>query len=311
MNKEKRIDAVILWVDGNDEEHREKILPYVDDKSIITSTGFKTRYEQVNEIHYTVDSILKFAPFVGTIFIITDQQTPGFLKHSDRETTYKKVKLIDHTDIFKGYEEHLPTFNCRPIETCMHRIPDLAEQFIYFNDDFFLINPTQPSDFFTDDGYPILRGFWQSLERDHKKLKKPDKATHKRSQDLAATTVGFDKLYRFKHTPHPLRKSRLQEFYENNPALFENNIKYKFRNKNQFSAVGIGNHLEIKNGSFRFESNLNLVYFRSYKKPFPWYYLKLKILGKEKLFLTMQSLDNAPKKVLNYLLKWLGNRVKK
>ncbi len=29
---EEPIDAVILWVDGNDEKHKEKILPYLKDK---------------------------------------------------------------------------------------------------------------------------------------------------------------------------------------------------------------------------------------------------------------------------------------
>ena len=33
----------------------------------------------------------------------------------------------------------------------MHRIPDLAEHFLYFNDDVYLMKPSQPEDFFRDD----------------------------------------------------------------------------------------------------------------------------------------------------------------
>ena len=130
------IDAVILWVDGNDKVHRDKMLPFIKDKSKINSKKFRTRFDQVNEIKFTVDSILKFAPYIKKIHIVTDNQTPGFLANSK---IYKdKVSIVDHKIIFKGFEQYLPTFNCRSIETCIYRIPNLNEHFIYFNDDFFL-----------------------------------------------------------------------------------------------------------------------------------------------------------------------------
>jgi len=40
-----------------------------------------------------------------------------------------------------------PHFNSISIETLVYQIPDLAEHFIYFNDDFFLIKETKQSDF--------------------------------------------------------------------------------------------------------------------------------------------------------------------
>ena len=74
------IDAVILWVDGSDEKHQSKMSLYLEDKSTIQSKKFRTRFDQVNEIKFTIDSLLKFAPYLRTIFIITDSQTPDFLK---------------------------------------------------------------------------------------------------------------------------------------------------------------------------------------------------------------------------------------
>ena len=47
------IDAVILWVDGNDEKHKRKISPYILDKKKIKSNKFRTRYDQVNEIEFS------------------------------------------------------------------------------------------------------------------------------------------------------------------------------------------------------------------------------------------------------------------
>ena len=73
-DKQTPIDAVILWVDGDDEKHQEKILPYVNKTANVNSKKFRTRFDQVNEIKFTIDSILKYASFVRNIYIVTDEQ---------------------------------------------------------------------------------------------------------------------------------------------------------------------------------------------------------------------------------------------
>ncbi|MGB1309012.1 MAG: Stealth CR1 domain-containing protein [Oceanihabitans sp.] len=302
------IDAVILWVDGNDANHKAKILPYIKNTEKLKSKKFRTRYDQVNEIKFTIDSILKYAPYIRNVFVITDNQTPSFLK--DKSATYQKVSIVDHSVIFSGFEKYLPVFNCRPIETCMYRIPDLAEHFLYFNDDFFLINPTKPSDFYKN-GHPILRGKWLKFDKDilYKKLKKKKKAGHKSIQQNAAKLLGFNTYYNFKHTPHPLRKSTFEKYFKENPDVLINNIKHKFRNPTQYTPQGLANHLEIKNKTCVMQSNLQLMYFRSYKKPLAWYKFKLNKKGKKKLFLGMQSLDLCPTPILNYIIAWLEKRM--
>ena len=304
------IDAVILWVDGDDKKHKEKILPYLEDKEKVKSKKFRTRFDQVNEIQFTIDSILKFASYVRNIYIVTDEQTPGFLTTKSTNDKYNKVSIIDHSVIFKGYEEFLPTFNCRPIETSLYRIPDLAEHFIYFNDDFFLINETKPTDFFKD-GLPILRGKWLKFDEDifFKKFKKPKKG-HKTIQQNAAKLVGFNEYYNFKHTPHPLRKSTFENYFNANQEVFKENIKYRFRNENQFTPQGLANHIEIKNKTCYFKKDLQLMYFRSYKKHPLWYKYKLNVKSKNKLFLGLQSLDLCPPNILKYILDWLDKRVR-
>lgn len=304
------IDAVILWVDGNDKKHQAKMLPYVKDKAVVTSKKFRTKYDQVNEIKFTIDSILKFAPYIRNIFIITDNQTPQFLKDRTDEDRYKNVSIVDHSVIFKGYEEFLPTFNCRPIETRLHKIPNLAEHFIYFNDDFFLINNTKPEDFFKN-GLPILRGKWLKFDENklYKKFKKP-RVGHKTAQQQAAKLSGFKKYYNFKHTPHPLRRSTFENFFNENQDVLVENIRHRFRSTNQFTPQGLANHLEIKNKTCFFKDDLQLMYFRSYKKPLFWYKYKLNVKAKGKLFLGLQGLDQCPPNILTYILQWLEKRMK-
>ena len=304
------IDAVILWVNGNDDKHKIKISNYVDNKSEISLTKFRTRFDQVNEIKFTIDSILKFAPYIENIHIITDEQTPEFLEKIDNNDYYKKVSIVDHKVVFKDFEQFLPTFNCRPIETCMHRIPGLAEHFIYFNDDFFLIKHTKPTDFFRN-GLPVLRGKWLKFDKDifYKKFKKI-RVGHKKAQQKAAQLVGLKKYYNFKHTPHPLRKSTFKTYFNNNPNIFIENIKYRFRNENQFTPQGLANHIEIKNKSCVLISDLELLYMRSYTKPLFWIKFIFLLNGNKKRFLGLQSLDQCPSKTLKFLSKWIENRLK-
>lgn len=306
---EHPIDAVILWVDGNDEKHKAKIQPFVKDKVSINSKKFRTRFDQVNEIKFTIDSILKYASFIRNIYIITDEQTPSFLREESDKNNYKNVSIIDHSVIFSDYEEFLPTFNCRPIETSLYRIPNLAEHFIYFNDDFFLINQTKPSDFFKN-GFPVLRGKWQKFDKDifYKRFKKV-RYGHKSAQQKAAQLVGFKKYYNFRHTPHPLRKSTFENYFKENPEVFIENVKHKFRYKTQFTPQGLANHIELKNETCFLKSDLQLMYFRSYKKPLFWYKFKLNNKAKGNLFLGLQSLDLCPPNILSYILPWLKKRV--
>lgn len=156
------VDAVIAWVDGQDEKHKEKILHYRPGTRKL-SKDFFSRYAQTNEIQYCIHSILKYADFIRNIFIVTDNQIPKFLidEKSDR---YKKVKVVDHTEIYRDNKSSLPVFNSRSIETKIHHIPGLAEHFIYFNDDMILLRKVSKSDFFIDD-LPVIRGSGDRLRR--------------------------------------------------------------------------------------------------------------------------------------------------
>lgn len=148
QNIVSKIDAVFLWVDGKDTNYKNKILPYLKKSNNYSEKKFNTRYEQINEIEFAVKSILKFAPYINNIFIVTDNQIPLFLKDKDSDSLFSKVSIIDHSTIFRDLESFLPIFNSRTIESCIHRIPQLSEHFIYLNDDFFIIKHTTEKDFF-------------------------------------------------------------------------------------------------------------------------------------------------------------------
>lgn len=316
------IDAVFTWVDGHDELHRKKIQNYQKDSHLLEDKNFLTRYNSVNEIEFAVKSILKFAPYIRTIFIVTDQQTPSFLEGKNK-LNYSKVKIIDHKEIFKGYEAYLPTFNSISIESMIFRIPNLAEHFVYFNDDFFLFRKTIELDFFKQE-HPVIRGKWNLFDEHifyklvYQKLikllvmrAKEKKHGYKKCQQNIARTLGFKKYLRINHTPTALRKSTLKNYFDQYPDMLIHNIKHKFRHIDQFMIQSLGNHLEIKNDTCELKQDNQLVYFQSYKKSL--FLVKRKLnksnQNNNKLFLCLQSLDLCQKQKLDFLLDWLNNRM--
>ena len=241
----RSIDAVITWVDGSDQEYKKKI-----EKHLTTSTNYKKQYLQANEIEYCVKSILKFAPFIRKIFIVTDNQKPSF-SSLENLIASNKVKVVDHKEIFKGYEKYLPTFNIRSIDAVLHRIEDLSEMFVYFNDDVFLVDKICEEDWFVKDK-AVLMGKWarsysiNPLKVLSGKLKKTLglRPSFNASQSKAANISGFKKEY-FKsyHTARPQIKSVIKEFYHKNPKYLTDQIKYRFRNYNQYMPYSLCWHL--------------------------------------------------------------------
>lgn len=256
------IDAVITWVDGNDETHRHKRaveLAGAGGVNEVYSGRDNTRFLESGELAYCLRSIRQFAPWIRTIHLITDNQTPDFLTPEICERY--RINIVDHRDIFSGYEWALPTFNSRSIESALWRIPDLAPQFIYLNDDFIITSPVEESDFFGGEGV-VLRGYWNRMRRYGKtkmhlthfvnvlsrKLLGVTRSMHLLTQIKAARMAGFtDRYFRSPHVPHPIRTDTLKQFFDEHPDLFEANIRHTFRSTDQFSTIALANHLEIAN----------------------------------------------------------------
>ena len=144
------IDLVYLWVDGNDPQWQTKRNAFVKTADGKTEETCKGRYADNDELKYSLRSAEKHIPWIRRIFIVTDSQTPGWLDVSN-----PKVKIIDHKDILP--QASLPCFNASVIEYFLYKIPDLAEQFLYANDDMFFNADLQPDFFYAKDGFPVVR----------------------------------------------------------------------------------------------------------------------------------------------------------
>lgn len=67
-----------------------------------------------------------------------------------------KIDIIYHDEFIPSGV--LPVFNSSAIECFLKNIPKerIAEHFLYGNDDMFVIHPAAPSDFFEEDGTPVI-----------------------------------------------------------------------------------------------------------------------------------------------------------
>ena len=138
------IDFVVLWVDGNDPEWLAKKAEY---SPAATSDASPGRYRDWDNLRYWFRAVAKYAPWVRRIHFVSDGQVPAWLN-----TENEKIHIVSHKDYIP--QENLPLFNSNAIEIGLHRIPDLAEHFVYFNDDFFLCAPVAP-DYYFHGGSPV------------------------------------------------------------------------------------------------------------------------------------------------------------
>ena len=143
------VDFVITWVDGADREWLKEKNKYLDKEHQVDIDAGANRYRDWDNLQYLFRGIEKFAPWVRKVFFITCGQKPKWLNINN-----DKLVLVKHEDYMPA--EYLPTFSSRPIELNMHRIKDLSEHFVYFNDDFFLTKPVKKSDFFDKNGLPKI-----------------------------------------------------------------------------------------------------------------------------------------------------------
>ncbi|WP_345678166.1 stealth family protein, partial [Yinghuangia aomiensis] len=144
------IDAVYTWVDGSDpawNERRDKALAASGGPAGLNEQAANdARYISRDELRFSLRSLDMYAPWIRTIYLVTDQQTPDWL-----DTSHPRVKVVDHRDIFTD-PDALPTFNSHAIESQLHHIDGLAEHFLYFNDDVFLGRALTPDFFFHANG---------------------------------------------------------------------------------------------------------------------------------------------------------------
>ncbi|MEO7917676.1 MAG: stealth family protein [Dokdonella sp.] len=319
------IDAVITWVDGSDPAHRRRL-----DETLVAlgisrpSSAHTTRFNDAGEIDYCITSLLRYAPWFRRIHIVCDAQTPAIVERLAGSRHAEKIRLVDHRDIFKGYEQHLPTFNSRSIISMLWRIDDLAEKFVYFNDDMILLREVAPEDFFRDHKM-VQRGKWRQQDANTRlgRLRhwfrafrpgRNNRVGNYDSQQLSARVAGFDlRYFQLQHNPYPMRRSTLEAFFDAHPDLLERNSSFRFRSNEQFKTESVAAHLELLHEQSIIDNRLHVVQLK------PGEQLQARARAKidaadnneRATFVCVQSIERAPQSLQREIFEWLDRRVGK
>ena len=256
------IDFVVLWVDGSDPAWQAEKAKYsgkaVDDSNSVS------RYRDWGLMPYWFRAVEQFAPWVRKVHFVTCGHVPAFLN-----LNAPKLHHVRHEDFMP--EGSLPTFSSHALEMNLHRIPGLAEHFVYFNDDMFLLRPMPETAFFQDGmpctyggEYPIELvgeiGIWQHAavndlgvvnahfdkrESVRKYGKKYANSAYRWQDNIRTKAleglfpdsfVGFKNI----HGPAAYLKSTFEALWAAEPEILERTTMHKFRNAdsvNQWAAL--------------------------------------------------------------------------
>ncbi len=287
MNQSKQIDIVVLWVDGNDpawlaEKARYESLEQGIDVSNITDQR-NQRYRDFDLMRYWFRGMEDNLDWIGTIFFVTWGHIPEWL-----DTSHPKLRIIRHEEIIPT--EYLPVFNSNAIEIFIKNIPGLSEQFLYFNDDMFLMQRTTPERFFkggipkdmlafqptvaneSDDTMPfIVLNNAMVLARHFRKRegvrKNPGHYFH----------VGYPPLYFFYnllelafprytafytvHGPSPMLKSIHEEVWEQEHNVLERTAHHRFRSREDISQCLFREWAKLSGKFVPYNSHKDLGYY--------------------------------------------------
>jgi len=124
------IDIVLTWVDGSDAEWLKDREKYLHEHEYPENATESYRFRSWNNLEFLFRGIEQFMPWVNKVFLVTCGRFPDFIN----DNCHKLVKVRHDEYIPKKY---LPTFNARTINLNVHRIKELSENFILFDDDTF------------------------------------------------------------------------------------------------------------------------------------------------------------------------------
>lgn len=247
------IDFVITWVDMDDPIWKDEFSRYSGKIDNSVNGLSEARFRDYGFLKYWFRGVSAFAPWVRKVHFITSGQKPDWLN-----TKNPKIKMVSHREFIP--EKYLPVFNSNLIEIYMHKIPNLSEQFVYFNDDFFITNNLTPTRFF-ENGLPrdiaafrtntgisqfekMLKNNIRLINRhfNKKEVFKKDSwkwydPTYGSRGRLNFLLKHYNKFITL-HTPHnaqPFLKSTFEDVWKHCGKELEQMSLHRFRNKNDYT----------------------------------------------------------------------------
>jgi hypothetical protein len=225
------IDMVFSWVDGSSSEFQRQRAAQMAEYVVGEGDDGPARYRHVDELRYALRSVHMYAPWVRRIFIATDSPAPAWL------ADHPKVTIVRSEEFFAD-PSVLPTHNSHAVEAQLHRIPGIAEHFLYSNDDMFFGRMVEPELFFSSAG---ISRFVECEVR----IGPGEPATQRSGHDnglrvnraLLRERFGRTIVRDLEHCAAPLRRSVMAELEAAFPEDFARTAASRFRSATDISVT--------------------------------------------------------------------------
>ena len=195
-----------------------------------------SRFHSNDELRYSLRSVSKSLPWVRQIYVFTNCAPPEWLK-----TSHPGIRWVQHDEVIPA--QYLPTFSSHVIESFLHRIPGLADHFIYLNDDVFIGKPLKKQFFFDPSG--ASKSFFEPYGMVSGPVKEGDPDYLNAARNSAALireAFGFVPTQLHRHTSFALRRDMLSEIEVRWPDEFDTLRHNRFRTANDLNVTSFLYH---------------------------------------------------------------------
>lgn len=154
------IDIVVPFFNDKDPYWKKIMYEYMikegsNDRQVVG----EERYRDWDCFKYWFRCVENSCPWVNKVFLIvaSETQIPDFINRN-----CPKLRIVLHEEFVP--KELLPTFNSITFGTYIYNIPDLSDNYIACDDDYYFLNPVKPELFFINN-YPVYNDTQKKLEK--------------------------------------------------------------------------------------------------------------------------------------------------
>ena len=137
------VDLYIMWVNGSDPKwFKRMVKAAIKRKRKFNDDYYVSRFQDNNELMWSLRSVEKYVPWINKIHFVTDRQFPNWLNVS-----HPKLHFVYHDFLFyPGFH----SYNSNAIQYLMYRIPGISRRVIMMDDDMIFLQKIEPNYFFDE-----------------------------------------------------------------------------------------------------------------------------------------------------------------
>lgn len=140
-------EVVYTWVDDSFPDYRAQLARHAGTSFDLAPN--RTR-DNLDLLKYSLRSLDRFAPWVSRVTLVSMRpQIPAWL-----DPAAPGLRIIHHDAFMPA--EILPTFSSFAILSCLAAISDLAQRFLYLEDDLLLTAPLSAADLMDEEGRMLV-----------------------------------------------------------------------------------------------------------------------------------------------------------